>query len=80
MYRATTLCSLLIITIINTGCCPKQPPIHQKCIVPDADEPIIDRAKCDDRDYGCIIAKALSNYESMKAYAETLKINSETCK
>lgn len=80
MRLALMLCSILIITVTNQGCCPECPTVPQKCIVPHTDEPSIDYSLCDDNNFSCIGSKALVNYESMKAYANKLKSNSEVCK
>lgn len=76
------LCLISIITLFN-GCCPKPTPcpsIPQRCHVPYAELPIIDNTLCDDNNYSCIVVKTLSNYEALKAYAETLKTNSDVCR
>jgi len=50
------------------------------CHVPYTPLPIIDNTLCPAKDYKCIHDKDLKNYEAQKAYAETLKNNSEVCR
>lgn len=77
---AVMLCSFLIITVINTGCCPKCPTIPQRCIVELPTEPIIDNEPCHNDDSACISKKNLKNYEAQKLYAETLRNNAGACR
>lgn len=83
MQHATMLCSILIAIAIS-GCGSIEPKVEyvyvpQKCVVPETQEPIISNKSCE-IDYNCTVVKVLSNYEAMKAYAESLKANSEVCK
>lgn len=82
MKMLISLCILLIITLFNSGCADKTicAPIPQKCHVPYTELPKIDNTLCDDNNYSCIVVKTLSNYEAMKAYADTLLSNSQVCR
>lgn len=80
MLRVTMLC-LSSIIILFSGCSQKEcVPIPQKCVVPYTELPNIDNTLCNDNNYSCITAKALLNYEAMKAYADTLLSNSGACR
>lgn len=81
MKTVMALC-ILSITIIFNGCAEKTvcAPIPQKCRVPYTELPKINNSLCDDNNYSCITVKALSNYEAMKAYADTLLSNSQVCR
>jgi len=78
MYLVKMLLSMLMI-ISFSGCC-KNEIVPQKCKVPFTEEPMIDNEKCEDGNNGCVISKALRNYEAQKDYANRLKINSEVCR
>lgn len=81
MRHVAIVCSLLTIILFNNGCAEKECiPVPQKCVVPYTQLPSIDNTLCDDNNYSCIAIKALTNYEAMKAYAETLLTNSQVCR
>lgn len=82
MKHAMTLCFILTLTLFS-GCTQKECNpvlIPQKCTVPNTPEPMVENTLCEERDYPCIVAKALRNYETQKSYARELKINSESCR
>ena len=81
--RVAILLWFTLTVLFFNGCCPEPKPcpsIPQKCRVPYTSLPDINNTICDDTDYSCITIKALSNYEAMKAYADTLLSNSAVCR
>lgn len=77
--QLAVMLSILSISIIFSGCCPKCPTIPQRCIVEMPSEPIIDNESCGG-DVKCVVEKNLKNYEAQKLYAETLKNNAGVCR
>jgi hypothetical protein len=81
--KVVLMLSTTLTILLFDGCCPKPTPcpvIPMRCVVPYTPLPDINNTLCEDTDFKCISAKVLTNYESVKEYADTLKSNSEVCK
>jgi hypothetical protein len=81
---AMLLFSISITTSFSFWGCAEQPQkpeivyVPQKCIIPKVDEPTIDNnSYSNSKD---IVAKAILNYEAMKAYADKILKSQEVCK